>query len=379
MRIINIDAPIALARKVVDLKIPEFVLDVIRPLERELRHHDAYYIGMQHNFSTLPTLINKCTFIGCENIAELIHVIPIYLKNCYTKPDGNKGVMPIQEKDGFACYFTKDRNIPHLNSEPYIELYLPLINEQVSEDDEFKWLFTKSLIWSLSHAVIDNYNYENRKLIDELKVSDPSDPDAIKEVMDQIIHKLDSPEYVKYVRSFQIKQQTYTASTSKCLSIDDLDSDEDTVEQSFTINKDYPEDKNVLYYNFKKFIEEPSHMYLQKVVDFYHSCRDEVSVSVKNDNELRTIIEAVCEVNPQADLNWLDVSEVTDMYGLFMDSDFNGDISKWNVSNVKDFRYMFYKSAFSGNISKWNINPDAKTDNMFLDCPIEETNKPQRK
>jgi hypothetical protein len=32
----------------------------------------------------------------------------------------------------------------------------------------------------------------------------------------------------------------------------------------------------------------------------------------------------------------MDTSEITDMSGLFMYIDFNGDISKWDVSNVTD-------------------------------------------
>ena len=53
--------------------------------------------------------------------------------------------------------------------------------------------------------------------------------------------------------------------------------------------------------------------------------------------------------------NW-DVSNVTNMYNMFYDSKFTGDISNWDVSNVTDMRYMFNYSQFNGDISKWNFN-----------------------
>jgi surface protein len=51
-----------------------------------------------------------------------------------------------------------------------------------------------------------------------------------------------------------------------------------------------------------------------------------------------------------------DVSNVKNMEGMFADSDFNGDISKWNVSNVKYMSYMFLNSKFNGDISKWDVS-----------------------
>jgi ubiquitin-conjugating enzyme E2 D/E len=51
--------------------------------------------------------------------------------------------------------------------------------------------------------------------------------------------------------------------------------------------------------------------------------------------------------------NW-DVSNVTNMNNMFSYSKFNGDISKWNVSNVNDMIYMFSHSQFNNDISKWS-------------------------
>jgi len=36
-------------------------------------------------------------------------------------------------------------------------------------------------------------------------------------------------------------------------------------------------------------------------------------------------------------------------------SEFNDDISKWNVSNVTDMSGMFVDSSFDGDISGWDV------------------------
>jgi len=41
---------------------------------------------------------------------------------------------------------------------------------------------------------------------------------------------------------------------------------------------------------------------------------------------------------------------------LFLESDFNGDISEWDVSNVESMYSMFANSKFNGDISRWNVS-----------------------
>ncbi len=76
-----------------------------------------------------------------------------------------------------------------------------------------------------------------------------------------------------------------------------------------------------------------------------------------NKYQLKSLIDEAIKANGwRCDLNFIDVSRVTDMSHLFSDSQFNGDISKWNVSNVTNMGCMFNRSKFNGDISKWNVS-----------------------
>ena len=70
----------------------------------------------------------------------------------------------------------------------------------------------------------------------------------------------------------------------------------------------------------------------------------------------RIISRLIKERGKEADLNDIDTSKITDMTGLFSNTNFNGDISKWDVSNVENMSYMFEKSKFNGDISYWDVS-----------------------
>ena len=87
-------------------------------------------------------------------------------------------------------------------------------------------------------------------------------------------------------------------------------------------------------------------------------------IVARNREHLKELIsEAIKKYGNKCDLNFIDVSNVTDMSYMFAYSyfngdisKFNGDISKWDVSNVKDMYGMFCKSSFNGDISKWDVS-----------------------
>lgn len=82
--------------------------------------------------------------------------------------------------------------------------------------------------------------------------------------------------------------------------------------------------------------------------------------------ELRKEVEAAMALHgPTVDLNYIDIEPVVSLNGLFRDSPFNGDISKWNTSNVTTMYATFQRSAFTGNISDWNVSSVKTMHSMF--------------
>ena len=70
------------------------------------------------------------------------------------------------------------------------------------------------------------------------------------------------------------------------------------------------------------------------------------------------------------DLSGWDVSRVTDMSGMFQDSGFNDDISNWDVSSVKDMHRMFTHSVFNGDVSGWDVSGVEDMGHMFSGAPF---------
>ena len=75
-------------------------------------------------------------------------------------------------------------------------------------------------------------------------------------------------------------------------------------------------------------------------------------------------------------LNEWDVSNVTDMNGLFSQKNtFNEELNNWNVSNVTDMSYMFNVCEnFNKPLNNWNVSNVTDMQNMFNNC--KKFNKP---
>jgi surface protein len=96
---------------------------------------------------------------------------------------------------------------------------------------------------------------------------------------------------------------------------------------------------------------------------------DILKVTKLNNNNIKWVIRNVVSLlGDKSDLNFLDVSEITVMVGLFRGK-FNGDISKWDVGNVTDMSHMFHECEnFNSDISKWNVSNVTDMSFMFYGC-----------
>ena len=91
----------------------------------------------------------------------------------------------------------------------------------------------------------------------------------------------------------------------------------------------------------------------------------------KTKNELISLLKKLLEERGKnADLNDIDVSDITDMTGLFKNlNPHKIDISEWNVSNVKDMHFMFYYCTnFNSDLSNWDVSNVEDMHGMFYSC-----------
>lgn len=159
MKIVNIDAPEHLAEKIVNLRILEFVIEVVRPLERDFYNcftRDQIICGIHSLNKHIPLPLSpiwKFESGRYENIAALLHSIPIYLRE--SRPE------IIRDEDSVIDHLGAYYSNRRVDS-PYIELYLTAIDSSAENDDNhFIWLFTKILIHELAHAALDIFNLEH--------------------------------------------------------------------------------------------------------------------------------------------------------------------------------------------------------------------------
>jgi surface protein len=69
------------------------------------------------------------------------------------------------------------------------------------------------------------------------------------------------------------------------------------------------------------------------------------------------------------DLSSWDVSNVTNMRRMFLNTDFNYDIGNWDVGNVTNMTQMFRGTPFNQPIVDWNVSNVTRMQLMFKDTP----------
>jgi len=94
------------------------------------------------------------------------------------------------------------------------------------------------------------------------------------------------------------------------------------------------------------------------------------SYKPKDKAELKKIIQERLKKDKNADLNDIDVSDITDMSNLFYPlNPRNINISEWDVSNVKDMSGMFYGcNNFNSDLSNWDVSNVINMQRMFVAC-----------
>ena len=91
-------------------------------------------------------------------------------------------------------------------------------------------------------------------------------------------------------------------------------------------------------------------------------------VQPKNKEQLKQLINYTFK-HDIYDLNFIDISEITDMSMLFRYSDYNFDVSDWDVSNVTDMNNMFYCcNNFNCDLSNWDMSNTLRINEMFYGC-----------
>lgn len=115
--------------------------------------------------------------------------------------------------------------------------------------------------------------------------------------------------------------------------------------------------------NINKFITEKFKISANSIVTYKPSSR----------KELRDIIiKLLEEEGPDADLNCINTTKITDMNHLFARISSkvgNVNVNRWDVSNVEDMSFMFCDcKKFNCDISKWNVGQVKNMNGMFCDC-----------
>ena len=70
------------------------------------------------------------------------------------------------------------------------------------------------------------------------------------------------------------------------------------------------------------------------------------------------------------DINSWNVSNITNMEGLFQKTNFNQPLNNWDVSHVTNMSAMFSECPnFNQPLDQWNVSQVTDMSSMFSECP----------
>ena len=152
------------------------------------------------------------------------------------------------------------------------------------------------------------------------------------------------------------------------------------INEAFEFDKVNKRKKQINYYELlPNIIEKIKHFKNLTDNDYNILTQYNAVYKVSDNYELKKVIHYfIDQFGNNCNLNWIDVSNITDMSRLFLQSSFNGDISEWDVSNVTTMEMMFFYSGFNNDISHWDVSNVTEWFGIFTECPIKEQYKPKK-
>ena len=97
----------------------------------------------------------------------------------------------------------------------------------------------------------------------------------------------------------------------------------------------------------------------------YNGAMPSTIIAQDNDHLKELVAQAIATYGPLCDLNYIDVSVVTEFTDIFRGSRFNGEISKWDTSRAIGTNHMFEDSKFAGDLSEWRLPKCVCVTSMF--------------
>ena len=122
------------------------------------------------------------------------------------------------------------------------------------------------------------------------------------------------------------------------------------IDEAFRINKDTKVDK----YNYHPKTKDELKKLIKKLIDERGKDADLNDIDVSEITDMAFLFNHVQMLAHNIDISEWDVSNVTNMSGMFCDNkSFNCDLSKWDVNNVRDMGEMFKGCDSLQNIPVW--------------------------